>query len=122
MRVLGNLFILLNLFASLILSADRTALPLDADLETGPDFTQTDLSIQQGSFNDLGEALPSSFLPERPLVRTSFHFFEAESLQTIVIVLSEYCQSGFNSYQKTALTIEPGLPSFLIAFPHHYFT
>lgn len=122
MRVLGILVIFLNLLASLILFAEKSPIVPESLAQAEQGFIHSDLSIQQSSIDNLGEALPNSFVPERPVIRTSSYYFEAQFILAIFSELSEICQARGNTYQKLAETIDTNFPTFLIAFPHHHFT
>lgn len=121
MRVLGILFIFLNLLTSLIFFAEKAPIVSPSFALTEHGLITSDLSIQQSSIVNLGEALPANFVPERPVFRT-ISYFEAQFLLVNFAELSENCQSKGNNYQKLAKTIDPNFPAFLIAFPHHHFT
>lgn len=121
MGVLRILFLFLNLAGSLILWTAQSPAFLDSTVQLASDST-SDLSIHQSSILELGEALPNSFVPERPVVRSAQYFFDSQLIPDNFPGLSAICQIQGLKYQRLAQGIDPSLPAFLIAFPHHYFT
>lgn len=122
MRFFWILILFLNLVGSLSGWEGFSPLSLNPSNPSTHELAQSDLSLQPSTILDVGEALPNSFVPERPVVRNVPHFFEAYSRLNIHSGLSAICRSMGRNYQKSAFTIDLGLPSFLIIFPHHYFT
>lgn len=122
MRVLGTLFFFLNLVGSLVFWAGQSASSLDSSFPITSDFHHSEISIQQSSFLEIGEALPNSVVPERPVVRAPHYFFEAQLILDHFSGLSSIYESKGRTYQKLAISIDSSLPAFLIVFPHHYFT
>lgn len=120
MRVLGILFLFLNLVGSLIFWTAQPSTSLDI-IELA-NQTDSNLSFQQSTFLELGEALPNSFVPERPVVRSSQYFFDSQFILDNFLGLSANCEIQGLNYKKLALTLNTNLPAFLIVFPHHNFT
>lgn len=121
MRVLGILFLFLNLIGSLIFWTNPSPTSLDSTIQTA-NPSDSDLSFQQSTILELGEALPNNFVPERPVIRTAQYFFDSHFLINYFTGLSAICEFQGINYQKLALSIDTNLPAFLIVFPHHYFT
>ena len=122
MRVLGTLFLFLNLVGSLVVWAGQSSTSLDSANQITNDFPNSEISIQQSSILEIGEALPNNVVPERPVVRAPHYFFEAQLILDHFSGLSAIYESKGRTYQKLALGIDSSLPAFLIVFPHHYFT
>lgn len=122
MRVLVILFLVLNLVGSLGDWAGDVPESLGPSSRITLELAGSDAILQQSSILDIGEALPKSFVPERPLVRSIHHFFKANVIAFTYSGLSAICRSMGSNYEKTAFGIVPNFPAFLIIFPHHYFT
>ncbi|OOG73027.1 hypothetical protein B0E43_13960 [Algoriphagus sp. A40] len=122
MRTIGTLFIFLNLIGLLGIWASQSVSSLDSDIQIISDFPQSEITIQQSPIQKIGEPLPNSFVPERPVVRAPHYFFEAQFILEHFSGLSANYESKGRTYQKLALCIDSSLPGFLIVFPHHYFT
>lgn len=122
MRVLAILFLVLNLVGSLGDWAGDAPERLDPSSSITRELAEADQILQQSSSLDVGEALPKGFVPERSHVRSVHHFFKANDIPDTYSGLSAICRSMGSNYEKTAFGIVPGLPAFLIVFPHHYFT
>lgn len=121
MRVFGVLLLFLNLVGSFIFwtSQSPTSLETSFQLESQSD---SNLSFQQGAFVELGEALPQSFVPERPVLRTAQYFFDSQLIVNYFSGISAICETEGLNYRKLALSLNANLPAYLIVFPHHYFT
>jgi hypothetical protein len=122
MRVLVFLFFFVNLLGSASLLAER----LTSTPEFYPSITSnlsfSNFSIYDGSSIVIGEALPISFVPERPVVRSIQNFLVGQNMLLNISGFFAICDSLVGNYLKLSLTIDPCLPAFLIVFPHHNFT
>ena len=122
MRVLGILYLFLNLVFSLSVWATDLPVSLDSPIPSSSESFQSDLSFQQSPVLVIGEALPNYFVPSRTVIRTVTHFFESHSVLENYSGLSATCRSMGRNYRKSAFVIDVGLPTLLLIFPHHYFT
>lgn len=121
MRVLGILFLFLNLIGSSLLWSSQSPSSFDFTIHHSSDPT-SELYFQQSTTLRLGEALPFGFVPERPVVRATNFFFYSHFIINTISGLSAICEKQGINYQRLALGDDINLPTFLIVFPHHNFT
>jgi len=122
MKVSGILFLFLNLVASVTFWAGNTSVIDDSSIQSASELSYPELSIQQSSILEIGDALTNRIAPERPVVRCVHYFFKSQTILGSFSGLSAVCQAIEQNYRKTAFTLDANLPAFLIIFPHHYFT
>lgn len=122
MKVSGILFLFLNLVASVTFWAGTTSVIVDSSIQSASEIAYPELSIQQSSIFEVGDALTNRIAPERPVVRSIHYFFKSQTVLGSFSGLSAVCQAIEQNYKKTAFTLDANLPAFLIVFPHHYFT
>ncbi|MDO8966723.1 hypothetical protein [Algoriphagus sp.] len=122
MRVLGTVFLFLSLVGSLVFGADQPPSHWDQNSQGNDQISKSDFSVQHNFNGEVGVPLANCFIPERPAFRSLQKVGSAKVLFANLFGLSAKCQFLGRCYQKSAHTIETGLPAFLIAFPHHYFT
>ncbi|SDA69189.1 hypothetical protein SAMN03080617_01739 [Algoriphagus alkaliphilus] len=122
MRILGTLFLFLSLVGSLVFGKDQLPGHWDQSVPENGLISNSDFFVQHYSIREVGEPLANCFIPERPAFRSLQKFDSLKVLFANLTGLSANCQFLGRCYQKSAHTIETGLPAFLIAFPHHYFT
>jgi len=96
---------------------------LACPVQSSDEFSNySDLSIQQSSVLEVGDALTTNILPGQPVVRLVNYFFGVQSPLASISCLSAISQAKERNYQNVTLTIDTNFPAFLIVFPHHYFT
>lgn len=122
MRVLGTLFLFLSLIGSLVFGADQQPSHWDQNSQGNGLISKLHFSVQHNFNGEVGEPLANCFIPERPAFRSLQKVGSGKVLLANLTGLSANCHFLGRCYQKSALTIETGLPVFLIAFPHYYFT
>lgn len=122
MRVLGTLILFLSLIGSLVFGADQAGSYWDQNSPEYELISKPDFFVQHNSIGEVGEPLANCFIPERPAFRSLQKVGSGKVLLANLTGLSANCHFLGRCYQKSALTIETGLPVFLIAFPHYYFT
>lgn len=116
------LFFFVNLLGSVSLLAERLPSNPEFYLSITSSLSSSDFSIHEGSSIVIGDALPASFVPERPVVRSIQNFLEGQNILQNISGFFAICDSLVCNYLKLSLTIDPCLPAFLIVFPHHNFT
>lgn len=122
MKVSGILFLFLNLVVSVTFWAGTTSVIVDSSIQSASEIAHPEVSIQQSSILEVGDALTNRITPERPVVRCVHFFFKSQTILGSFPGLSAVCQAIEQNYKKTAFTLDANLPAFLIVFPHHYFT
>jgi hypothetical protein len=123
MKVSVILFLFLNIVVSISIWAGNPPVSLDSSIQSDSEISHPELSIQQSSILEVGDALTNTIVPERPVVRLIHYFFKSQSVvQESFSGLSAICQRIEQNFKKTAFTLDTNLPAFLIVFPHHYFT
>ena len=122
MKVSGILFLFLNLVASVTFRAGSTSMIFDSSIQSSGEIANLELSIQQSSILEIGDAITNRIAPERPVVRSIHYFFKSQTVLGSFSGLWDVCQAIEQNYKKTAFNLDANLPAFLIVFPHHYFT
>lgn len=122
MRVLVFFFFIVNLASSSGLLAEKLPSSPETYSSITSELSLSAFSIQPSSSLEIGDALPTSFVPERPVVRSIHNYLEGQNFLENISGFSAICQSIECNYIKLSLAIDPGLPAFFIVFPHHYFT
>lgn len=122
MRVFGILFFFLFMAGLSDIWSENPASNLDYPAFTPNANSHSNPSIQESSSFDFGAALPTSFIPERPVVRSVRYFPEGQNFLENIFGLFAILETIECNYLKLSQAIDTGLPVFFIVFPHHYFT
>tara|TARA_R110002012_G_scaffold317308_1_gene533374 strand:- start:54179 stop:54547 length:369 start_codon:yes stop_codon:yes gene_type:complete len=122
MRVLGILFIFLNLASFLSLGSGFSPVEQESSVHTVYDNVSSELTKAPSFLLDENITLPNYFYNVKPAAQVSSHFFKSNAYSLTYFHLSILRSSTERNYRREVRDVTPSLTTLKVIFPHHYFT
>ena len=122
MRVLGILFIFLNLANFLSSVSGFSDVEPDSSIHTTHGNVSSELTKAPSFLLDEYITLPNSSYTVRPAVQVTSHFFKSNGYSLSYYYLSILRSSTERNYLREVRDFTPSLIALKVIFPHHYFT